>query len=181
MFIISISLGGPSTSSKRHLCRGKLQKMGGGTYWLVPHQILLLEDRNIFLINHLTNLQTKIFITKCYCWKTEIYFWQITWQFCKQKIFITKCCCSRTNKIVKKIFQLAGKTTHHQMLLAEKNIFVTKYSGLQSKIYFVTKYSGLQAKNWAGELISGQTRAGKILVKYTILDLLHMRKIGVEV
>ena len=79
------------------------------------------------------------------------------------------------------IFLLQLSVYYHEINInVVGNIFVTKYSGLQSKIYFVTKYSGLQAKNWAGELISGQTRAGKILVKYTILDLLHTRKIGDE-
>ena len=77
------------------------------------------------------------FHTKYCFWKTEIYFWQITWQFCKQKypsanqqrlLFADKQNCE-------KIFRLAGKNTHHQMLLADKNIFVIKYSGLQSKIY----------------------------------------------
>ena len=117
-----------------------------------------------------------------YCfWKTEIYFWQITWQFCKQKyssanqqrlLFADKQNCE-------KIFRLEGKNTHHQILLADKKYFCNKILWFAIQNIFVTKYSGLQAKNWAGELISGQTRAGKILVKYTILDLLHMRKIGV--
>ena len=79
-----------------------------------------------------------------------------------------------------KYFGLQAKALISKCCWKTKNIFVTKYSGLQSKLYFVTKYSVLQAKNWAGELISGQTRAGKILVKYTILDLLHTRKIGDE-
>ena len=144
MFIISISSGGPSTSSKRHLCRGKLQKGG-----------ILVRN-------------------------TETYFWQITWQFYKQQYSSPNVAVRRQTKFWKKYFGLQAKALISKCCWKTKNIFVTKYSGLQSKIYFVTKYSGLQAKNWAGELISGQTRAGKILVKYTILDLLHMRKIGVE-
>ena len=47
MFIISISLGGPSTSSKRHLCRGKLQKVCGGYFGSTPN-IAVGTQKHIF-------------------------------------------------------------------------------------------------------------------------------------
>lgn len=48
---------------------------------------------------------------------------------------ISKGCCSRTNKIVKRYFGLQAKILITKCYWQTKNIFVIKYSGLQSKIY----------------------------------------------
>ena len=152
MFIISISLGGPSTSSKRHLCRGKLQKVCGGYFGSTPN-IAVGTQKHIFD--------------------------KLLYNFTSNNIHHQMLLFADKQNFEKNISACRQKHSQ-QMLLEDKKYFCNKIFWFAIQNIFVTKYSGLQAKNWAGELISGQTRAGKILVKYTILDLLHMRKIGVE-